>query len=45
LQKQHGPVLDVKAIGVKYIKHLISQGRSEKHSAICSLYACEQQQD
>jgi hypothetical protein len=28
LQKQHGPVLDVKAIGVKYIKHLISQSES-----------------
>lgn len=28
LQKQHGSALDVKAIGLKYINHLISQGRA-----------------
>jgi hypothetical protein len=28
LQKQHGSALDVKAIGLKYIQHLIDQGKS-----------------
>lgn len=27
LQKQHGPVLDVKAIGVKYIRHLLNESK------------------
>lgn len=27
LQKKHGSALDVKAIGLKYIQHLISQGK------------------
>jgi hypothetical protein len=28
LQKQHGSALDVKAIGLKYIQHLVDQRQS-----------------